>query len=89
MKTPDLWVLSVEALPFGWTVRTQPAAGEMLFHTGAPAEAAARRLAERLASTGVPAKLTVRLCDGSVAGRFIFAPAAASDATPAWLNAAA
>ena len=88
MTTPDLWVLSVEALPFGWAVRTEGTAGEMLFHTGAAAEAAARRLAERLASTGVPAKLTVRLRDGSVAGRFIFPPAAVADAMPAWLDAA-
>jgi len=88
MKAPDLWVLSVEALPFGWAVRTEGTAGEMLFPTGAAAESAVRRLAERLASTGVPAKLTVRLRDGSVAGRFIFPPTAASDATPAWLRAA-
>lgn len=88
MTTPDLWTLSVDALPFGWAVRTQAAAGEMLFRTGAAAEAAARRLAERLASAGVPVALTVRLRDGSTAGRFIFPPTAASDATPAWLDAA-
>lgn len=88
MTKPDLWVLSVEALPLGWAVRTQHATGEMLFHTGAAAEAAARRLAERLASTGVPAKLTVRLRDGSAVGRFIFPPAATLDATPAWIDAA-
>lgn len=88
MTTPDLWVLSVEALPFGWAVRAKQAAVEMLFHTGAAAEAAGRRLAERLASAGVPVKLTVRLRDGSVAGRFIYPPTKASEATPAWLDAA-
>jgi len=88
MTSPDLWVLFVEGLPTGWAVRTEHAAGEMLFHTGAAAEAAARRLAERLASTGFPAKLTVRLRDGSVAGRFVFPPAATPQATRAWRDAA-
>ena len=88
MTRPDLWVLCVEALPFGWAVRTEAATGDMLFHTGAAAEAAARRLAERLASAGVPAKLKVRLRDGTVAGRFIVPPATAGAVTPAWLDAA-
>lgn len=88
MTTPDLWILSVEALPFGWAVRTEQAAGEMLFHRGAAAEAAGRRLAERLASAGVPVKLTVRLRDGSVAGRFIFPPSITQRSTRAWLDAA-
>ncbi|MEW5686072.1 MAG: hypothetical protein AB1942_14220 [Pseudomonadota bacterium] len=88
MTTPDLWALSVEALPFGWVVRTGQVDGDMLFHTGAAAEAAARRLAVRLARTGVPAKLTVRLRDGSVAGRFIVPPPVPPDASPQWLDAA-
>ena len=66
--------VTVTPLDVGWAVGLPDGVGEMLFQSGAAAEAAARRLAQRLSHAGLPAKLVVRLRDGSVAGRFLFPP---------------
>ena len=85
MSRAGIRELTVAPLDFGWAIRIPGAAGEMLFHSGAAAEAAGRRLAERLSRAGLPAKLVVRLRDGSVGGRFLFPPRL--DADPAQLAA--
>jgi hypothetical protein len=74
----------VEVVPAaqGWAVRSPALANDMLFAGGAAAEAAARRLAERLAGAGRPVRLIVRMRNGSVAGRFAY-PAADAVLEPA------
>jgi hypothetical protein len=76
--------LTVRPLEVGWGLEVPGADGEMVFATGAAAEAAARRLAARMAAAGQPVKLVVRLKDGSIGGRFLFPPAM----TPTTLEAA-
>ena len=54
----------------GWVVEhgsTEPAH----YHSGAAAEAAARELVRRLSEMGKPARATVILKDGTVAGRLL------------------
>lgn len=67
--------LEIRPLPVGWSLSISGVPGAMLFQSGAAAEAAARRLAGRLARHGEPAKLLIRLRDGSIGGRFVFTPA--------------
>lgn len=59
----------------GWSVRSDGFANDMLFLSGAKAEFAARRLAEKIAGHGEAAQVEVRLRDGSLAGRFVCSPA--------------
>ncbi|MBI1196479.1 MAG: DUF2188 domain-containing protein [Phenylobacterium sp.] len=80
--------LTVRPVASGWAVTVAGVANEMMFRSGAAAEAAARRLAERLAAKGEPSKLVIRLRDGSVAGRFLFPPRAPKPAAPRWREAA-
>lgn len=75
-------VLEIQPLPVGWSLSLSGLANAMLFRSGAAAEAAARRLAARLAGQGEPAKLVIRLRDGSIGGRFLFPPALTEDAAP-------
>ncbi|MBS0360038.1 MAG: hypothetical protein JSR98_01555 [Proteobacteria bacterium] len=69
-------IATVEVAPAaqGWSVRADHLAEERRFDRGAAAEAAARRIAERLSAAGEAVRLVVRLKDGSVGGRFLFAP---------------
>lgn len=80
--------VAVRPAASGWAVSIVGVANEMMFRSGAAAEAAARRLAERLAAEGEPSKLVIRLRDGSVAGRFLFPPRIAQPAAPRWREAA-
>lgn len=68
----------VKVQPSGirWSCSVSGVENDMLFHSGAAAEAAARRMAACLAAHGEPTKLVIHLRDGSVAGRFLFPPAA-------------
>lgn len=87
MSSMGFRTLTVEPLDFGWRLKVSGQC-EMLFLSGAAAEGAARRLAARLAAAGEPAKLVVRLRDGSIAGRFLAPPSPRPQLTPAWLEAA-
>jgi hypothetical protein len=58
----------------GWSVKSDGFANDMLFLSGAKAEFAARNLAEKIAGSGEPAQVEVRLRDGSLAGRFVCSP---------------
>jgi hypothetical protein len=59
-------VISVEPFGDGWAVRPGHLANEMIFRSGKSAEAAARSLANKLASAGEPAEVQIHLRDGAV-----------------------
>ena len=75
-------LLEIQPLPMGWSLSVSGVPSAMLFRSGAEAEAAARRLGARLGRHGEPAKLVVRLRDGSIGGRFLFPPALPEEAAP-------
>jgi hypothetical protein len=79
----EMWTLTVRPLAVGWGVQVPGIAGEMMYRTGAAAEAAARRLAACLARNGLAAKLVILLKDGSLGGRFLFPPVVADPALAA------
>jgi hypothetical protein len=83
-------VIEVAPVAQGWAVRASSLPNEMMFAGGGAAEAAARSLAERLSEAGQPVRLVVRLRNGAIAGRFIYAPslAAADPASPGEVEAA-
>jgi hypothetical protein len=54
-----------------WMVEYSGAENPLLFMTGALAERAAKRLGEQLAKAGRPARISVYLRDGSLAGSFV------------------
>lgn len=67
-------IISVQPLGDGWSVRSDAFDSEMMFLSGAKAEAAARRLAETLARNGQHSEIRIFLRDGQLAGRFVTAP---------------
>lgn len=72
MTMPSL--IRVEPVGPVWALSTCLSENPIYFSTGARAEVAARRLAERLADAGEPVVLEIRLRDGQRAGRFLFPP---------------
>lgn len=64
--------IEVAPLADGWRVRIGDVANDMVFRSGRLAEAAARRLAQRLAGAGTPSELQIRLRDHSLAARQIW-----------------
>jgi hypothetical protein len=67
-------LISVEPFGDGWTVRSDQLDNDMVFQRGAAAEAAAKILGDGLARRGRPAKIVIRLRDGTIAGQFVCAP---------------
>jgi len=65
-------IIEVAPLGGGWRVSVDGVAGDMVFARGGAAEAAARKLAARLARHGTASTLRIRLRDGSMAGQFIW-----------------
>ncbi len=63
-------IVSVRPAGDGWTVQSDAFDSEMMFLSGAKAEAAARRLAGTLAKSGEAAAIRIFLRDGALAGRF-------------------
>lgn len=63
-------LINVAPLGEGWRVSLDGLANDMVFRSGRLAEAAARRLALRLARAGAPAEIRIHLRDHSLAGRF-------------------
>lgn len=59
----------------GWRVACEGRTHHQSFQSGATAEAAARQLGEAIARGGQPAEIHIFLRDGSLAGRFVCAPA--------------
>ena len=70
-------VIYVEPAAEGWAVRQDLIANSQVFASGAKAEDAAMRLAQRLARAGHASEVRVFLRDGMLGGRF------ACPATPA------
>lgn len=64
-------IISVKPLGDGWSVASDAFDGEMMFLSGAKAEAAARRLAETLARSGEHSEIRIFLRDGQLAGRVV------------------
>ena len=63
-------VISVRPVGAGWAVEADAFDSEMMFLSGAKAEAAARRLAGTLARNGEASEIRIFLRDGALAGRF-------------------
>ena len=71
---PHIRTLTVRAAAFGWSLRIDDQEGVLVFATGGQAEAAARRLAHRLAANGQAVEILIHLRDGSLAGRLSAQP---------------
>jgi len=69
-------VIAVMPVGEGWTVRSEPFDNEMMFLSGAKAEAAARRMGSTIAKGGETAEIRIFLRDGALAARFICPPQA-------------
>lgn len=80
----------IEVAPFsdGWRIRVDCVANDMVFRSGGRAEAAARRLAERLGRAGQTSELQIRLRDDSLAASQVW-PAAPRSPVVEALEAAA
>ena len=63
-------IISVRPVGDGWSVQSDAFDSEMMFLSGAKAEAAARRLARTVAKTGQNAQIHIFLRDGVLAGTF-------------------
>jgi hypothetical protein len=63
--------IAVQPAGDGWSVTSDAFDSAMMFHSGAKAEAAARRLAETLARSGENSEIRIYLRDGHLAGRFV------------------
>ena len=64
-------IISVQPFGDGWSVRSDAFDSEMMFLSGAKAEAAARRLAGKLTKAGESAEIRIFLRDGQLAGRVV------------------
>ena len=64
-------IISVQPFGDGWSVRSDAFDSEMMFLSGAKAEAAARRLADKLTRGGESAEIRIFLRDGQLAGRVV------------------
>jgi hypothetical protein len=64
----------------GWSLQSIALGGEVVFDSGAKAEAAARILAQRIAETGRTAELRIVVRDGSLGGVFLYPSRAAPSA---------
>jgi hypothetical protein len=67
-------LISVVPAAPGWVMTSTAFDNEMVFGSGAKAEAAARHLGEKIARHGQQAEIEIHLRDGSLAARFVFAP---------------
>ena len=63
-------IISVRPVGDGWSVQSDAFDSEMMFLSGAKAEAAARRLAKTLARSGQSSEIRIFLRDGALAGQF-------------------
>ncbi len=68
-------LLTVAPLADGWRLSVDAIQNDMVFASGAAAEAAARRLALRLSRAGTPAEIRIYLRDHSLGARFVCPPA--------------
>lgn len=71
-------IIKVEPYGKDWKVRCDRLDEDMMFHSGAAAEAAARMLADAVAKSGEGAEVQIHLRDGSLAGLLPFASSASA-----------
>lgn len=64
-------IISVQPLGDGWSLRSDAFDSEMMFLSGAKAEAAARRLADTLAKNGESSEIRIFSRDGRLAGAVV------------------
>ena len=74
-KSHGIEVITVAPEQDGWTVAHDGETNQR-FQSGATAEAIARQLGQAIARGGRPAEVRIFLRDGSLAGRFLYPPAA-------------
>ena len=67
-------IITVDPFGEGWAVRYPGVEYPSLFRSGARAEEAARRVANRIGRAGEWAEVRITLRDGSRAARFVCAP---------------
>jgi len=67
-------LISVSPLGEGWAVRSDGLDNEMLFNGGGRAEAAARRLGEKLAGAGEACEIRIHDRKGALVARFVCSP---------------
>jgi hypothetical protein len=65
-------LITVSPAGSGWTVQSPALDGDVIFVSGAKAEAAARSLAHRIAESGRTAELKIVVRDGSLGGVFLY-----------------
>jgi hypothetical protein len=75
--------IAVSPAAFGWTLQIDAREGVLVFASGALAEAAARRLARRLAAAGEACDVLIYLRDGSLAGTLRAAAVAPTESAAA------
>ena len=63
--------IAVRPVGDGWVVQSEAFDSEMMFLSGAKAEAAARRLARTLSDNGEASEIRIFLRDGQLAGRVV------------------
>lgn len=63
--------ISVHPVGNGWSVSSDAFDSDMMFLSGAKAEAAARRMASALSQSGQDCEIRIFLRDGRLAGRFV------------------
>ena len=66
--------ICITAAQDGWRVEGDTVENGMMFLSGAEAESAARRLAQRYTDAGQSTEIEVFLRDGSLAGRYVSVP---------------
>ena len=63
--------ISVQPVGDGWSVASDVFDSDMMFLSGAKAEAAARRMAQAMSNSGEASEIRIFLRDGQLAGRFL------------------
>jgi hypothetical protein len=63
-------IIAVKPIGDGWSVQAEAFESEMVFLSGAKAEAAARRLARTLSDNGQASEIRIFLRDGVLAAQF-------------------
>jgi hypothetical protein len=63
-------IIAVKPIGDGWSVQADAFESEMMFLSGAKAEAAARRLARTLSDNGQASEIRIFLRDGAMAAQF-------------------
>jgi hypothetical protein len=71
-------IITVEPCGKDWRVRSDRLDGDMIFHSGAVAEAAARLLADAMAKAGQSGEVQIHPRDGSLTGRLPFSSSAST-----------